>query len=102
MAADGHVTGGPERTDIQKLHRLVAVVALLTSLLAGALAWRARLGMTGVIVCAIAAAEFAVGIAAIATDLPIGVAVAHNWLAAVLLLALLRLLALCSNRQEIL
>ena len=37
--------------------------------------------------------EFLVGIAAILTGLPIAVAVAHNWLAALLLLALLKLLA---------
>jgi heme A synthase len=37
--------------------------------------------------------EFVLGASAIITGLPIGVAVAHNWLAALLLLALLKLLA---------
>jgi heme A synthase len=35
--------------------------------------------------------EFCVGIAAILTQLPIGLAVAHNWLAGMLLLSLLKL-----------
>jgi heme A synthase len=35
--------------------------------------------------------EFALGVSAILTGLPIGVAVAHNWIAALLLLALLKL-----------
>jgi cytochrome c oxidase assembly protein subunit 15 len=95
----GQVIGGAERADIQKLHRLVAVLTLLSTLAAGVLALRNRLGITGALVVAIVVAEFAVGIAAIVTDLPIAIAVAHNWLAAILLLVLLRLLALCNNRQ---
>jgi len=38
--------------------------------------------------------EFSVGVASVLSGLPIGMAVAHNWLAGLLLLALLRLLAL--------
>jgi heme A synthase len=37
--------------------------------------------------------EFLLGVSAIMTGLPIAVAVAHNWLAALLLLALLKLFA---------
>jgi heme A synthase len=58
--------------------------------------------MTAVFVIAIAALEFSVGVAAILADLPIGIAVAHNLLAAILLLGLLRLHALCRNRQALL
>ena len=101
ISATGQVTGGPERTDIQKLHRLVAIATLLSALVAGVLALRAGLGTTATVVILMVASEFAVGIAAIVADLPIAVAVAHNWLAAILLLSLLRLLALCINRQEI-
>jgi cytochrome c oxidase assembly protein subunit 15 len=98
----GAVIGGAGRADIHKLHRLVAVLALLTSLTAGVLALRSGLAFTAVSVVALVVAEAGVGIAAIMTDLPIALAVAHNWLAAILLLALLRLLALCINRQELL
>ena len=38
--------------------------------------------------------EIGIGVAAILTGLPIGLAVAHNWLAGLLLLAMLKLLAL--------
>ncbi len=98
----GHALGGAERADIHKLHRLVAVVTLLTTLFAGGLAARGRLGATAIVVITLAALEFGVGVASILADLPIGIAVAHNWLAAVLLLGLLRLFALCRNRQVLL
>ena len=102
VSPTGVVIGGAERADIHKLHRLVAVLALLTSLTAGVLALRSGLALTAVSIIALIVAEVSVGIAAILTDLPIGYAVAHNWLAAILLLGLLRLLALCINRQELL
>jgi cytochrome c oxidase assembly protein subunit 15 len=102
VSPGGQVIGGAERADVQKLHRLVALLTLLTTLAAGVLALRNRLGITGALVVAVAVAEFVVGIAAIVSDLPIAVAVAHNWLAAILLLVLLRLLALCNNRQALL
>lgn len=102
ISPDGRVTGGAERTDIHKLHRLVAVATLLAALIAGTLALRSGLMPAGAIVIAVVVGEFSVGIAAIVTNLPIAIAVAHNWLAAILLLALLRLLALCNNRQELL
>jgi heme A synthase len=54
------------------------------------------------VVLALVTAEFSIGIAAILTDIPISIAVAHNGLAAMLLLGLLRLLALCNNRQALL
>jgi cytochrome c oxidase assembly protein subunit 15 len=98
----GHALGGAERADIHKLHRLVAVASLLAVLVAGGLAMLGRMGLTALFVVAIAGLEFSVGIAAILTDLPIGIAVAHNWLAALLLLGLLRLFALCRNRQALL
>ncbi len=98
----GLAIGGSERADILKVHRIAALVTAVTILLAGALAFRARLGVAAIIVIALVAAEFSVGIAAILTDLPISIAVAHNWLAAMLLLGLIRLLALCNNRQALL
>ena len=98
----GLALGGPERTDIHKLHRIIAGLTALVVITAGLLALRARLGATAIAVVAILVAEFSVGVAAILADLPIGVAVAHNWLAAMLLLSLLRLLAECRNRQALL
>ena len=102
ISASGFVVGGAERMDIHKLHRLVATLTLLTSLAAGLLALRARLGLTAIAVIVIVLTEFSVGATAVLTDLPIGIAVAHNCLAAILLLCLLRLLALCNNRQALL
>lgn len=93
----GLALGGPERTDIHKLHRIVALLTLLVTAVAGTLALRAKFGFAAVAVIALVASEFVVGVAAILTDLPIGIAVAHNWLAAILLLGLIRLLALSTR-----
>ena len=98
----GLAIGGSERADIQKLHRISALIALAIILMAGISAFRARMGWPAMLVIVLVVAEFSVGIAAIVTKLPIAVAVAHNWLAAMLLLALLRLYALCNNRQALL
>lgn len=98
----GLAIGGSERADIHKLHRLSALVTTITALIAGFSAMQARLGWNATVVVALVVAEFGVGIAAIMTDIPIGVATAHNWLAAMLLLALLRLYALSDNRQALL
>ncbi len=102
LGPTGIALGGAERADIHKLHRLVAAVTLLTALIAGGFALAGRMGMTAVFVIAVAALEFSVGAAAIVSDLPIGIAVAHHLLAAILLLGLLRLHALCRNRQALL
>jgi len=102
VSPTGMAIGGAERADIHKLHRLVATITLLTIVVAGLLALHNKLTGAALTVLVLAAAEFSVGIAAILTELPIGIAVAHNWLAAILLLGLLRLLALCRNRQALL
>lgn len=98
----GMAMGGPERADIHKLHRIGAVVTAFACVIAGFLALRAGAGGNAGFVIAIVLAEFGVGVAAVLTEIPIEVAVAHNWMAAILLLALLRLLALCTNRQALL
>jgi cytochrome c oxidase assembly protein subunit 15 len=97
----GVVIGGAERADIHKLHRLIAVLTLLASLAASVLALRSGLAFAGIAVLLLVVAETCVGIAAILTDLPIGFAVAHNWLAAILVLGLIRLLASCNKRQAL-
>lgn len=98
----GLALGGSERADIHKLHRISAVITTLAVFMAGFSALRAKLGWNAMLVLALVAVEFSVGIAAIVTDIPISVATAHNGLAAMLLLALLRLYALCNNRQALL
>ena len=89
----GIVLGGPERADIHKLHRLFAVLTMFVVVTAGVMAVRAHsdLRIVGYVVLSAVTLEFAVGISAILTDIPIGVAVAHNWLAGILLLELLKL-----------
>jgi len=98
----GLAIGGSERADIHKLHRITALITAATILIAGASAVQAGLGGNAIIILMLVVAEFGVGIAAIVTDIPMGVATAHNGLAAMLLLALLRLYALCNNRQALL
>jgi len=98
----GLAIGGSERADIHKLHRITAVISAATILIAGFSALRVGLGWNAILVVALVVAEFSVGIAAIVAQLPINVATAHNGLAALLLLGLLRLFALCKNRQALL
>jgi len=92
----GHAIGGGERLAIHKAHRMGAVITLAMILLAGMTALRngARYRTTAIVVLVLVMLEFSVGMVAILTGLPIGLAVAHNWLAGLNLLALLRLAAL--------
>ena len=91
----GMVLGGPERADIQKLHRLIAVLTAIAVMIAGTVAYNegSDLRIVGLAAMTLVTIEFVLGAAAIITGLPIGAAVAHNWLAALLLLALLKLLS---------
>jgi len=95
VADNGIVLGGAERADIQMLHRLSAVATALLIIAAGLLALRFGhdLRIVGAALILLVSFEFFVGILAIVTDLPIGLAVAHNTLAALLLLGLLKLYA---------
>jgi cytochrome c oxidase assembly protein subunit 15 len=95
VSSNGMVLGGPERAAIHQLHRLVAVVAALIVLAAGAAAFRAGgvLRIAGIASIMLVSAEVSLGVTAVLGTLPIAVAVAHNWLAALLLLALLALFA---------
>lgn len=96
----GMVIGGAERADIHKLHRLMAMLVAALMLLAAYLAIRSGrdLNLIAATVAVLVTLEFAVGIASIATELPIALALAHNSLAALLLLATLNLLA--DNRSD--
>jgi cytochrome c oxidase assembly protein subunit 15 len=95
IGQSGMALGGPERADIHKLHRLTAVLTALLVIAVGVLSLKAgehyRVG--GALLIFVVFAEFTVGVSAILTELPIGLAVAHNWLAAILLLGLLHVFA---------
>lgn len=92
----GQAIGGQERLAIHKAHRIGAAITLVLILLTAVSALRteARYRTTAIVILALVTLEFSVGIAAILSSLPIGLAVAHNWLAGLILLALLKLLAL--------
>jgi cytochrome c oxidase assembly protein subunit 15 len=91
----GLVIGGAERGAIHMLHRIIALLTVAVVLVAGYQAIRAgkALRRSGVFVCTIVVAELLIGITAIQSDVAIGVAVSHNWLAGLLLLGLLRIRA---------
>ncbi len=92
----GQAIGGEERLAIHKAHRIGALATLFMVLFAALTALRAgtRYRMTAIVILTLVTLEFCVGVAAILTGLPIGLAVAHNWLAGLILLALLKQVAL--------
>jgi cytochrome c oxidase assembly protein subunit 15 len=92
----GQAIGGEERLAIHKAHRLGALLAFAMVLIAAITALRAdqRYRLSGIIILVLLMIEFTVGVTAVLSSLPIGLAVAHNWLAGLLLLALFKLLAL--------
>jgi cytochrome c oxidase assembly protein subunit 15 len=95
ISTTGIVLGGAEREAIHKLHRLMSVLCTIIITFAGALAIRAGtdLKYVGLGVILLVAVEILTGASAILTGIPIFLAVAHNLLAALLLLALLKLFA---------
>ena len=99
----GQAVGGEERIAIHRAHRLGAVVVFAAAVLAGLLAFgaNARFRPVAAVIIALATAEVLLGVAAILMDIPIILAVSHNWLAALLLLALLKLLALSTPSANI-
>lgn len=99
ISLGGRVIGGPEQVAIQRAHRLGAIAtALLVTIAAGA-AFRAgaRLRVVAGITLVLVAAELTVGGAAVIGDIPMVLAWSHNLLAALLLLALLKLQALSTK-----
>ena len=96
VTPEGQVIGGQERIDIHMAHRLLALVTTLVFIVVGLMAWKSngRMRMAGTTVLLLVLIEFSIGIAAIASNLPIGLAVAHNWLAGLLLLAILKIVSL--------
>ncbi len=97
----GKVTGGQEGIDIHITHRLGAVATAILVLAVGFLSWRAggRLRNAGVLVMLLVATEFVIGLIGVTSGLPIGLAVSHNWIAGLLLLALLKIVVLEQNQR---
>ncbi len=98
----GQAIGGQERLAIHKAHRIGAIITLAMVLFTALAALRSgpRYRMTAIIIMMLISLEFCVGITAILTSLPIGLAVAHNWLAGLILLALLKLAAMTLNGHK--
>ena len=96
----GMAVGGLERIAIHKAHRVGAILAFAAILAAGI----AGIMGTGpsrnvaFLLLLLLVAEFTIGIASVMSGLPIALAVAHNWLAGLLLLVLLKMLALSHER----
>lgn len=100
ITASGMAVGGMERIAIHLAHRLGAVLtvaAVIAAAIAGLMA-TGNTRRTAIVILVLLLAEFGIGVASVMTGLPITLAVAHNWLAALLLLALLKLLALGQER----
>ncbi len=96
VTSSGIAVGGLERIAIHLAHRVGAVLttlAIIAAAIAGIMATAAT-RKTAYFVLLLLVGELGIGVAAILTDLPIGLAVAHNWLAGLLLLVMLKLLAL--------
>jgi cytochrome c oxidase assembly protein subunit 15 len=91
----GFVSGGAERAAIHMMHRLFAAFTLIVVLIAVAMTNRKERAsrVAGVFATSVVVAEVAIGITAVVANIPIAIAIAHNWLAGLLLLSLLYLLA---------
>ena len=94
--SQGVVIGGAERAGIHMTHRLGGIATLLAILVTAVLALKAERGLraTAVVILVLVILEFSAGVAAVLSQIPIGLAVAHNGLAGLLLLGLLKLLNL--------
>lgn len=103
VTSSGQAIGGEERLAIHKAHRLGAVVTVLLTLVAAIAAIREGRSYRNVaiVILVLVGTEFTIGISAILTSIPISLAVAHNWFAGLLLLALLKLLALASRQRSL-
>jgi len=99
VTISGQAIGGEERLAIHKTHRLGSLFTVIVILMAAVAALRAdpRFRMTAIVILVLLAGEFLIGISAILQGVPITLAVAHNWFAGLLLLALMKLLALARS-----
>ena len=96
----GYAVGGQERASVHQAHRVLAVVAFImiaAAAIAGIQASYAH-RKWGAILLALLVLEFSAGVASVLTGLPILLAVSHNWLAALLLLVLLKMLSISREK----
>ncbi|NNE05189.1 MAG: hypothetical protein HKN15_05635 [Xanthomonadales bacterium] len=98
--ARGYAVGGPERVSVHQAHRIMGIVAFMFIFAAAVAAIQATEAHRkwGIALLVLLLLEFSAGIASVLTGLPIMLAVSHNWLAALLLLVLLKLLAISREK----
>ncbi len=90
----GYAVGGTQRQAIHLTHRIAAWLLGIAVLMLSLAAWRQNLKAASLCIVVLLGLEIGVGIAAIYMQLPIILAVSHNWLAGLMLLCTLWLLAL--------
>ncbi|MEO0995907.1 MAG: COX15/CtaA family protein, partial [Pseudomonadota bacterium] len=89
---EGGVLDNPSRTAIHLVHRLGAIVVTIVLLTLIATAWREpRCRGPALAIAAALATQVGIGVAIVVQSLPLGLATAHNGVAAALLLAVLNL-----------
>lgn len=98
----GRVVAGPDAAQVHKLHRVLGVALVLCALAAAGAALLAggTAARLGIAIALLVAVEFAIGVAAVLSGLPMTLAVAHNWLAGLLLLSLLALVVHGRKRED--
>jgi cytochrome c oxidase assembly protein subunit 15 len=101
VTAAGQVIGGPEQVAIQRAHRIGALVTtfLVTAAALVGLLGGGRFRPVAIFVLLLVAAELTAGALAVIGGVPMILALSHNVLAALLLLALLKLLALATGAR---
>jgi len=100
ITASGMAVGGLERIAINLAHRWGAVFSFLVIVAAAiaGIAGTIHTRKVAYIVLLLLFVELGIGITSVLTGIPIALAVAHNWVAGLLLLALLKLLSLSDER----
>jgi cytochrome c oxidase assembly protein subunit 15 len=100
VTASGMAVGGPERIAIHLAHRVGAVLTTLAVLIAAVAAIMATEGLrrVGIAALLLVLVEFGIGVASVLAGIPISLAVAHNWVAGLLMIVLLKMLALSRER----
>ena len=100
---EGGVLHGAARTAIHMAHRIGAVITFITLLTVAIMAIRSGaklLKITGIVSLVLLIIQVSLGIANIKLFLPLSVAVAHNGVAALLLLSLVTLLHHCMSENN--
>jgi heme a synthase len=88
---EGGILDAPARAAVHITHRIGALVASAAILWLCFLAWRARLRSPAAMLAGCLCVQVALGISNVVYALPLKVAVAHNAVAALLVLALMHL-----------